>query len=176
MTNLLDELNQSSAGSEQASIKHRMCSLREIAQEAYHQTSLHAQSVGVHLAFPDISRDLQMRTDPARLLQVLLNLLTNAIKYNRPGGCVRIEATEDDDCIRLTVEDTGRGMSQTQLNGLFQPFNRLGMESSNIDGTGIGLALSRDLVEALGGELHVDSERDVGTIATVSLPRLCQAG
>ena len=108
--------------------------------------------------------------DPTRLLQVLLNLLTNAIKYNRPGGTVLVEATATQAQVRLSVRDTGRGMRAEQLVHLFEPFNRLGVESEAIDGSGIGLTIVKALVERMGGQIAVSSEPEQGTVFEVTLP------
>jgi PAS domain S-box-containing protein len=101
--------------------------------------------------------------DPTRLRQVLLNLLSNAVKYNRPGGRVTIDAVRRGGSVILRVVDTGRGMSDQQMRHLFEPFNRLGIEREGIDGTGIGLAIVKALVERMGGSVHVDSTLDVGS-------------
>ncbi|MEP7100110.1 MAG: PAS domain-containing protein [Burkholderiales bacterium] len=112
--------------------------------------------------------------DPTRLCQVLLNLLTNAIKYNRAGGEVSLDASAAGDQIRLNVRDTGRGMTPKQLGQLFEPFNRLGIESEGIEGSGIGLTISRALVEGMGGRIEVSSEAGHGTVFEVTLPQAAQ--
>ena len=103
------------------------------------------------------------QADPTRLRQVLLNLLTNAIKYNRAGGQVSVEARPDGDRVRVRVSDNGRGMTPEQVSQLFEPFNRLGMESEGIEGSGIGLTIARALVEGMGGRIEVSSEAGRGT-------------
>jgi PAS domain S-box-containing protein len=109
--------------------------------------------------------------DRTRVKQVLLNLLSNAIKYNRENGSVRISVGADADGNALIgVRDTGLGLSAKQIDQLFQPFNRLGLESAQIEGTGIGLALSLKLTEQMGGKLEVSSELGVGTEFRVTLP------
>lgn len=112
----------------------------------------------------------QMHTDPDRLRQVLLNLVSNAIKYNRPGGWVRLELLRDEAFIHILVRDNGLGMSEQQKAQLFQPFNRLGRESTGVEGTGIGLVLVQQLVTLMGGVLAVESEPDRGTAVRVTLP------
>ncbi len=107
--------------------------------------------------------------DRQRLKQVLLNLLSNAIKYNREGGRVSVAAASAGDRLRLTVTDTGRGIPAERLSNLFTPFERLGADDSGIEGTGLGLALSRRLVDAMGGEITVRSEEGIGSAFTVSL-------
>lgn len=120
-----------------------------------------------------VGDELMVRADKARLVQVLVNLLSNAIKYNSPGGTVHVAVdTAQAGRIDITVADSGRGMSAAQMNSLFQPFNRLGLERSSIPGTGIGLVITRQLVEMMGGTLTVQSEAGVGSRFGVSL-RAC---
>ena len=96
--------------------------------------------------------------DRGKIKQVLLNLLTNAIKYNRRGGSVHVEAQRLDAEVALRVRDSGRGMVGDQLAHVFEPFNRLGLESKGIEGTGIGLAIVKANVERMGGSVGVQSE------------------
>jgi signal transduction histidine kinase/CheY-like chemotaxis protein len=110
--------------------------------------------------------------DAQRLKQVLINLLSNAIKYNRPGGEVRISVRQHGpDQVRLLVEDTGRGINQRSLEKIFVAFERLDASEAGIEGTGLGLALSRSLVEAMGGRLSVTSTPDIGSTFTIELGR-----
>jgi len=108
--------------------------------------------------------------DATRLRQVLLNLLTNAVKYNREGGQVLIEADATDDGVLLRVSDSGRGMNEAQLQQAFEPFNRLGLENEGIEGTGIGLAIVKALVERMGGKVQARSAPGQGSIFEVRLP------
>ena len=107
--------------------------------------------------------------DRVRLQQVLINLLSNAIKYTPAGGQVDLSLRAREDCIHIVVADTGKGMTPEQQAHLFEPFNRLGAERSNIEGTGIGLVLTRQLVALMNGRLGIESAPGVGTRATVSL-------
>jgi CheY-like chemotaxis protein len=100
----------------------------------------------------------------------LINLLTNAIKYNRPGGSVTVDAKVQGAQVLLQVRDTGRGLTAAQLRRLFEPFNRLGAEQGGIDGSGIGLAIVRAAVRQMGGTVQVSSEPDIGTCFEVQLP------
>jgi CheY-like chemotaxis protein/nitrogen-specific signal transduction histidine kinase len=113
--------------------------------------------------------DAVVRADPTRLRQVLLNLLSNAIKYNRDGGRVQVKAAADGTHVDLSVRDTGRGMDAAQLAHLFEPFNRLGLEREGIEGTGVGLAIAKSLVDAMGGEMTARSEPGVGSDFVVRL-------
>ncbi|HEY4957797.1 MAG TPA: ATP-binding protein, partial [Caldimonas sp.] len=107
--------------------------------------------------------------DRLRMRQVLVNLLSNAVKYNRAGGNVVVswERAHDGGCLRIA--DSGLGMTSEKLERLFEPFNRLGAEKSKIEGTGIGLVLSRRLVELMDGELQIASTLGRGTVATLLL-------
>ena len=116
-----------------------------------------------------LSSQTWVAADPIRLRQVLVNLLSNAVKYNRHGGSVSVSwRVERDECV-VCVTDTGPGIAQDKLARLFEPFNRLGAESSKVEGTGIGLFLSRRLTEMMGGRLNIASTVDVGTVATLVL-------
>ena len=113
--------------------------------------------------------------DEVRLRQVLVNLLSNAIKYNRPGGSVRVDGAllpqEDGTAVyQLRLADDGLGMSDQQLSHLFEAFNRLGREHDGIEGVGIGLVLSRSLLELMGATIRLESEPGRGTTVFVSLP------
>ena len=94
---------------------------------------------------------------------MVLNLLSNACKYNRPGGEVEIDYVRIGDRIRTRVRDNGPGLSGEQIAMIFEPFNRLGQETSRIEGTGIGLAISKELTEAMDGGLGVDSSPGAGS-------------
>ena len=109
-------------------------------------------------------------TDRLRLKQVLLNLLSNACKYNKPGGTVDIHCEHIDDSIRISIIDTGMGINHSEIKDLFEPFNRMGAECSQIEGTGIGLNITLKLVELLGGNLGVDSTPGKGSHFWVDLP------
>jgi CheY-like chemotaxis protein/two-component sensor histidine kinase len=119
--------------------------------------------------------DRYVRADRQRLVQVLLNLLTNAVKYNRAGGQVRLSCElvrqpgGAGTRVRIRVADTGRGIPADRLGELFVPFARLGAEATEVEGTGLGLALSHRLVEAMGGALELDSTSDEGSVFRVDL-------
>ena len=120
----------------------------------------------------DLPGDLPaVRADATRLTQVLTNLLSNAVKYNRDGGTVHVSGhAVAGRQVNITVSDTGIGMSTTQLQALFEPYNRLGRETSSIEGTGIGLVISRRLAELMGGTLQADSPQGAGAVFTLTLP------
>jgi CheY-like chemotaxis protein len=105
-----------------------------------------------------------------RLRQVLINLLSNGIKYNHRGGRVVVQAETRDGAAVLCVRDTGRGLTAAQVGSLFEPFNRFGAESEGIEGTGIGLTIVKALVEGMGGTIAVSSTPGAGTVFEVALP------
>ena len=114
--------------------------------------------------------ELHVLGDQQRLKQVLINLLSNAIKYNRPGGTVRVGVSSPrPDRVELAIADTGRGMTAEQLERLFEPFDRLGAEQTDVDGIGLGLPLSKRLLDAMGGTIEAESEHGVGTTVRVRL-------
>jgi PAS domain S-box-containing protein len=118
------------------------------------------------------SGDCSVLADSTRLKQVVCNLLSNAIKYNRVGGTVRIECICDhDETIRINFIDTGQGLSKSQLTQLFQPFHRLGKVPSADEGTGIGLVVSKRLIEIMGGTIGVKSVENIGSTFWIELPR-----
>ncbi|MBF0249468.1 MAG: response regulator [Alphaproteobacteria bacterium] len=119
-----------------------------------------------------VSSASSIRVDRVRFKQVLLNLLSNAVKYNRVNGAVTISAPMSPGAMqRLSVSDTGRGVSADQLDALFEPFNRLDAEHSEIEGTGIGLTITKQLVERMGGRIGVESEVGQGSTFQVEMPR-----
>ncbi|MBI5752796.1 MAG: PAS domain S-box protein [Hydrogenophilales bacterium] len=112
----------------------------------------------------DDCANIVLRADRMRVKQVLLNLLSNAVKYNRAGGSIKLHfSAGDGQPARILVSDTGPGIPQARLGQLFQPFNRLGAENGAIEGAGIGLAISRKLVELMGGAIGVESPPGEGS-------------
>jgi PAS domain S-box-containing protein len=112
-----------------------------------------------------------VRADYTRLRQCVLNLLSNAVKYNRDGGGVAIAVTAASDrSIRIAVSDTGVGIPRERQKELFRPFSRLGAEARQIEGSGIGLALTHELITLMNGQIGCESEPDVGTVFWIELP------
>ena len=124
--------------------------------------------IAIHIDLPDADK-AAVRADPGALEQVLSNLLTNAIKYNRPHGKVRIRLLREETSA-IVVDDTGHGISDSEMGRLFEPFNRLSAQKSNVQGHGLGLVITRQLVAAMGGELRVASEVGLGSSFSVHLP------
>jgi signal transduction histidine kinase len=123
-----------------------------------------AHAKGIQLQFGPVDSDLSVQADRTRLLRVVAHLLSNAIKYNRHGGAVDVICSEQPQHrLRICVRDTGFGMSEDKLTQLFQPFNRLGRETTAEEGTGVGLALSKRLVEMMGGSIGARSTVGTGS-------------
>jgi hypothetical protein len=110
--------------------------------------------------------------DRVRMRQVLIHLVTNAVRYNRPGGEVRIESTAGSHAVTLCIEDTGSGLKPEQIEAMFQPLNRLGREHSSIQGSGMGLAIVKALVDRMGGQITVRSEPGAGSRFEIDMPRV----
>lgn len=127
------------------------------------------KSIAIHI---EPMLDLcQVRGDMRRVKQAFLNLLSNAIKYNRPNGDVFIECESlDMGFVRLNIRDTGYGIALSKRQDVFKPFQRLGQENSEIEGTGIGLVVTKKLIEDMGGRVGFDSEEDVGSTFWIDLP------
>ena len=116
-------------------------------------------------------QDIEIVVDPMRFRQVLINLLSNAVKYNKDGGTVTINAERlDNKRIRISIIDTGSGIAAADMGRLFDPFERFSYKNSNIEGTGIGLTVTKKLVEAMGGAIGVESVVDQGSTFMVDLP------
>ncbi|MES2325143.1 MAG: PAS domain S-box protein [Pseudomonadota bacterium] len=140
-------------------------SLSDVLQDCQGMIEPQAAKRGIHLEFPRQDKVMFIYADRTRIKQVLINLLSNAIKYNGAGGAVVVQcAMADGERIRISVKDTGIGMSPDQMGHLFQPFNRLGQEHQAEEGTGIGLVVTKQLVELMGGSIGVESSTGVGSL------------
>jgi PAS domain S-box-containing protein len=140
-------------------------SLADVMLECQAMIEPQAQKRGISMIFPPSGVPYFVDADRTRLKQVLINLLSNAIKYNQANGTVVVEcAVSGPERIRVRVRDTGAGLPPDMLEQLFQPFNRLGQERSTEEGTGIGLVMSKRLVELMGGRIGVESTVGVGSV------------
>jgi PAS domain S-box-containing protein len=145
--------------------------VKELLVDAVDLTRPLAETTGVTIT---INGDLggYLLADRQRVLQVLLNLLANALKYNRQGGSVEVTPSRKGDTrVEIAVQDTGPGIASENLERLFLPFERLGLEGGPIEGAGLGLALTQRLIEAMGGRIAVTSTTGVGSTFTIELPR-----
>ncbi|MHB1640472.1 MAG: ATP-binding protein [Candidatus Dormibacteria bacterium] len=149
----------------------------EIIQESLQLLGPIADRAGCELRFEPSATPRMVVADRQRLKQVMLNLLSNSLKYNRPGGSVVVDFVEgSSQRVGIRVSDTGIGISADLIPRLFSPFDRLGREGGSIGGTGLGLALSKSLVEAMNGTVAVTSVEGLGTQVTVELASVAAAG
>jgi PAS domain S-box-containing protein len=145
-------------------------SLAEVMLECQMMIEPQAQERGISVVFPMLQVEHQVKADRTRVKQVLINLLSNAIKYNREHGTVAVTCVASSSGrIRVAVEDSGEGLSAEKLAQLFEPFNRLGKETGVEEGTGIGLVVSRRLVDLMGGEIGATSVVGVGSVFWIEL-------
>jgi PAS domain S-box-containing protein len=169
LLNLINEiLDISRIESGRVIVTLRAVSLDDLVRDCLGIIAVQSDQRDIHLEVGEIT-DALVRADQQRLRQVLLNLLSNAIKYNRPGGRVMVNTEVIDDMVRISVSDTGLGIRPEMVERLFIPFDRLNVEATGIEGTGLGLALSKNLTEAMGGTLTFDSTPGKGSIFTIQL-------
>ncbi|MEQ6342460.1 MAG: CHASE3 domain-containing protein [Gammaproteobacteria bacterium] len=147
-------------------------SLIDVMRECQAMIEPQAQQRGIHINFLPFDPDWYARADRTRVKQVLINLLSNAVKYNREQGTVMVKCTaRTPERIRISIKDSGAGLSVEKMAQLFQPFNRLGQEAGAEEGTGIGLAVTKRLVELMGGTVGVESTVGVGSEFWIELIR-----
>ena len=145
--------------------------LAELVERCAEMLADSARIAGVRLVLPDPAVPCAAWADAGRLRQVLLNLMSNAVKYNRPGGTVTVLLQPREDMVLIKVRDDGLGIAAEALGQLFEPFNRLGRQHGPIEGSGIGLAVTRGLVQGMGGQITVRSAHGAGSQFCVSLPQ-----
>jgi CheY-like chemotaxis protein len=151
-------------------------SLGEVMLDCQTMIEPQAQKYGVTMNFCQLESPCFVLADRTRVKQILINLLSNAIKYNHAGGAVIVEcAASSPEHIRISVKDTGPGLSPEKLAQLFQPFNRLGQEAGGREGTGIGLVMTKRLVELMGGVIGVTSAIGIGSVFWVELIRAAES-
>jgi len=152
------------------SLSTESVSLAEVMNECQAMMEPQAQQRGISMTFPRFDNPFFVSADRTRLKQIVINLLSNAIKYNKEQGTVVV------DCItitpgrtRISVKDTGAGLSPQKLAQLFQPFNRLGQEAGGVAGTGIGLVVTKQLAELMDGAIGVESTAGAGSVFWLEL-------
>ena len=163
---LIDEiLDLAKIESGQVPLSPEPVSLAEVILECQSMIEPQAQQRDITLSFPLFENPFFVHADRTRVKQVLINLLSNAIKYNSKPGTVKVTCAESTPgCIRVSISDTGAGLSTEQLAQLFQAFNRLGQEAGGVEGTGIGLVVAKRLVELMDGVIGVESTVGVGSV------------
>jgi signal transduction histidine kinase/CheY-like chemotaxis protein len=171
---LLDLINQvlelATIESGKLTVLKENVSLYEVIHECQIMIDPQAQNNNITLQILPFDSSLTVYADKTRLKQVLFNLLSNAIKYNKNHGKVEVTCTKSTlGIINIGIKDSGIGLSQEKLDQLFQPFNRLGQENGLNQGTGIGLMISKELIELMGGTIGVNSEIGVGSEFWVEL-------
>lgn len=129
-----------------------------------------AASCEVQILVPKVPVGLHVQADERALEQILLNLLSNGIKYNRRGGTLALDVQALSSRVEIGVRDQGLGLTPSELSQLFQPFNRLNAENSRVSGSGLGLVIAKTLADSMGGSLAATSEPDVGTRFVLTLP------
>jgi PAS domain S-box-containing protein len=145
-------------------------SLAEVIAECQAMMEPQAQQRGISMTFPEFDLPCFVHADRTRVKQVLINLLSNAIKYNRPQGTVEVTCkVASPERIRISVKDTGAGLPPEKMEQLFQSFNRLGQEVRGEEGTGIGLVVSKRLVELMRGSIGVESTVGIGSVFWIEL-------
>jgi signal transduction histidine kinase/AmiR/NasT family two-component response regulator len=144
--------------------------LNDVVRECQAMIEPQAQTRGIHMTFPTFETAYFVKADRTRVKQILINLLSNAIKYNKVGGTVEVNYIERSaERLRICVTDSGEGLTPDKLAQLFQPFNRLGKEAGVEEGTGIGLMVSKRLVELMKGEIGVSSTVGRGCVFWIEL-------
>jgi PAS domain S-box-containing protein len=163
---LIDEiLDLAKVEAKQVPLSWEPVSLTEVMLECQGMIEPQAQQRGIHMTYPQSGLPYYVLADRTRVKQVLINLFSNAIKYNREQGTVEVKCTESTpDRIRVSVKDTGAGLNPEHLAQLFQAFNRLGQEAGGEEGTGIGLVVAKQLVELMGGVIGAESTVGVGSV------------
>jgi signal transduction histidine kinase/CheY-like chemotaxis protein/GAF domain-containing protein len=171
---LLDDLlDMSQIESGRLAIRAESVPVAGVLRESVRMIAPEAAGHGISLDFGRVPEGLQVHADPTRLRQILLNLASNAVKYNRPRGSVRFEANAEtlEGYVSISVSDTGEGLSRDEVGRLFRPFERLSRsEALSSDGLGLGLSIAQRLAQLMGGSIEVDSVRGQGTTFTVHLP------
>ena len=166
LLNLINEvLDLAVVESGKVSLSREAVSLADVLVECRTMMEPQARKRGIAMTFPRFENPIFVRADMTRLKQIVINLLSNAIKYNSREGAVVVECTVSaPERIRISVRDTGEGLSPEKLAQLFQPFNRLGQEAGGVAGTGIGLVVTKRLAELMDGAIGVESTPGKGSV------------
>ena len=157
----------------QIPVSEEPVSIAEVLLECHTMIEPQAQEYGIQLSFQKFTKPVYVRADRTRLKQVLINLLSNAIKYNSENGVVDVTCSKQrNGSVRTSIMDSGTGLTSEQLQELFKPFNRLGQDDGDEEGTGIGLVVAKRLVELMGGAIGVESAIGKGSVFWFELPSI----
>jgi two-component system sensor histidine kinase BaeS len=143
--------------------------LAPLLRESCEDCALLAEDKGVHLVI-DEEKDIHIRGDQGKIKEVLLNLISNALKHTPPGGEIALQSRRAGSVVQIIVEDTGSGISPEVLPHIFERFYKIPDDADAIPGNGIGLSICREIVEAHGGKISVESEPGKGSRFIISLP------
>ena len=170
LVNQVLDLNEIETGQLPINIEPTLAS--EVIDKSLRLILPRANAAGIEIVNRTAADELpRLRTDPTRLMQILVNLLSNAVKYNRPGGTVTVSCQElPDHLLRIVVADTGQGIPAALQDDLFKPFERLGREAGDIEGTGIGLTIAKQITDRLEGRIGFESEAGRGSTFWVDIP------
>ena len=158
-------LDLSMIESGKVTLSQESMSLSDVLRDCQAMIEPQAHKRRIQMTFPNFEHPYFVYADRTRVKQIIINLLSNAIKYNQTGGAVIVQCVmSDENKVRVSVKDTGAGLAPEQLAQLFQPFNRLGQEASTEEGTGIGLVVTKQLVELMDGAIGVESSVGVGSV------------
>lgn len=170
---LLDLINEVLELSQIESGKHQFALTPVLLNEVLAECGLLIEPLaaryGVNVTFAPLEAETYVLSDKTKLKQIVINILSNAIKYNKENGVVEIDFNLKKDLVKINVRDTGHGLSQDQLDHLFEPFNRLGKDSTSEEGTGIGLVVSKKLIEYMQGSIGVRSRINHGSVFWITL-------
>ena len=178
LLSLIDEvLDISRIESGSLRISMEPVSLETVFGDVHSMVAPLADERNVTIDVEDLGQDIFVKADQQRLKQVLLNLLTNGIKYNQLGGTVAVRCSLNEEQVQILVSDSGRGIPEEHREQLFVPFERLGADrNTTIEGTGLGLALSKRLAELMGGNLELVDSGEQGSTLAVTLTRTVKNG
>jgi PAS domain S-box-containing protein len=169
---ITDILNFSRVEAGQLTYDISRISLREIVDHVTQMVEPQATSKGLEIAAAECPPELEALADRSKVEQILLNLMSNAVKFTQPGGSVSLQCRADGNRALLSVSDTGSGIPEDQQVKIFEPFVQVGRSLTSVtEGTGLGLAISRDLAQAMGGDIEVESTPGEGSTFTLWLPR-----
>jgi len=171
LLNLIDEvLDLAKIESTQVDIKLARVNLIALLNESISSITpqLSKANISLNIEIPE-QQTIFVQADPLRLTQVMFNFLTNAIKYNRKQGSISVYLSQSNNKVRISVKDSGLGIPESMMDKLFVPFNRLGAEQSDIEGTGIGLTITKMLIEMMGGTIGVENAPGEGCTFWVEL-------